>query len=1058
MKRITIAAMALLLCSQAFSQDRHMFFVWADAQVYEDKELEYVRTAAADMKAVADAAGVECFAVHVGDLIGEFGESPDFKTVSEACESSGIPFRYVVGNHDLDHKAETLDGRKAAWRGQFGQNYYSFDMGKVHYVVLDDVDPTGNGWQVRGYIDPAQLKWLRRDLAKVRKGSTVVVFAHIPTWSREARNGDFDKEEASKTVENRQALYDLLKPFDAHICTGHEHYAENYVLGDHLMEHVHAPLSGVFWQSLWSCDGLPWGYYVYEVDGNEISWYYKAVGESRDEQFTIYRPGEDPARKESVVANVWNWDPEWKVEWSEDGRPMGEMTRCKGWDRTIVDDVEFRRDREFKWKYVGAGQTEHLFYATPSTPDAHVEVTVTDRFGRRYTKDGNYNFCGIESTAKTDVPEHPIYGRFKGTDKVETDLYNLALDEMVQDIEDDGTFRTGELWGGVWTRDVSYSAILSLAHLEPEVLKTSLMRKVDDRGRIIQDTGTGGSWPCSVDRVIWTVAAYEAYLETGDMEWLENVYDITMRTLIADQTVAFDPETGLYRGESSFIDWRHQSYPEWMQCVDIAGSECLGTNAVYYQVYNLMSSMAKALGDKESAAVWAKRAATIKNGINTYLWMPEKGYYAQYLYGRNHLAVSPRSETLGESLCVLFGIASKEQAESIFKNMPVSEFGPTIFWPQIASQFNYHNNAVWPFVTAFYGLAAAKAGNEAALEHAIRTNTTYAAISGTNYENRVASTGSHETQLNSPRQLWSVAGNLGLWRRALLGMEYTPDGIAFAPSVPRSMKGLRTLTAIRYRNMVLDVTVSGCGNIVKNFTLDGKPCDRHFVSAELTGRHSVCIEMTYDWYETPGTIDIRPYTPDIAVPEAALDGMKLSWEAVEGAGSYKILRNGKCLAEGVAATSYELPCEGEYAVIAVTPAAVESFMSEPVRVYGSVAEWKCEKKLDEQAGVQLVTKVKAAKEGEYFIDWNYSNGNGDLTQYNKCSNRSVYVDGRFVGVVVLPQRGDDWNDCGWTNRIPVHLTKGRHTVGLVYGQDNININVETDCAIVHTIRLTAEGK
>ena len=50
----------------------------------------------------------------------------------------------------------------------------------------------------------------------------------------------------------------------------------------------------------------------------------------------------------------------------------------------------------------------------------------------------------------------------------------------------------------------------------PENVRTSLEVKIDQLGRIIQDTGTGGSWPCSSDRVIWAVAAWRVYLATGD--------------------------------------------------------------------------------------------------------------------------------------------------------------------------------------------------------------------------------------------------------------------------------------------------------------------------------------------------------------------------------------------------------------------------------------------------------------------------------------------------------------------------------------------------------------
>jgi hypothetical protein len=38
-------------------------------------------------------------------------------------------------------------------------------------------------------------------------------------------------------------------------------------------------------------------------------------------------------------------------------------------------------------------------------------------------------------------------------------------------------FRTGKEWAGVWTRDISYSIILSMAYLQPKVAMNSLMKK-----------------------------------------------------------------------------------------------------------------------------------------------------------------------------------------------------------------------------------------------------------------------------------------------------------------------------------------------------------------------------------------------------------------------------------------------------------------------------------------------------------------------------------------------------------------------------------------------------
>ncbi len=72
------------------------------------------------------------------------------------------------------------------------------------------------------------------------------------------------------------------------------------------------------------------------------------------------------------------------------------------------------------------------------------------------------NVFGIENVAVPNPPLHPQYGTFTGIDAVETSLYDLAIDNMCLDLEEDGTFRTGVLWGGVWTRDVSSA---SYSHL-----------------------------------------------------------------------------------------------------------------------------------------------------------------------------------------------------------------------------------------------------------------------------------------------------------------------------------------------------------------------------------------------------------------------------------------------------------------------------------------------------------------------------------------------------------------------------------------------------------------
>lgn len=309
---------------------------------------------------------------------------------------------------------------------------------------------------------------------------------------------------------------------------------------------------------------------------------------------------------------------------------------------------------------------------------------------------------------KNDLSAYPV---LKGGNLLHQAIYNMGLDEMVNAVEPDTTLRTGKEWAGVWTRDVSYSIILSMAALQPEASMISLMKKVNPSGQIIQDTGSGGAWPISTDRMIWTLAAYEIYKVTGDKKWLEKVYPIALRSIEKDD-LTIRSERGLVKGETSFIDWREQSYPKWMQTADISQSEAMGTNVMYAAALNAVSEMASELGHKKTATEYAAKAEELAALIDKTFHMPDKGYYGMYTYGRDNLILNPRAETLGEALAILYDIAPAERQKEISQSNPTTPFGPAIFYPQIADMPNYHNNALWPFVASYWTLAQAKTGNE----------------------------------------------------------------------------------------------------------------------------------------------------------------------------------------------------------------------------------------------------------------------------------------------------------------------------------------------------------
>lgn len=655
-------------------------------------------------------------------------------------------------------------------------------------------------------------------------------------------------------------------------------------------------------------------------------------------------------------------------------------------------------------------------------------------------------------------------------------LYNMALEEMENAIEPDSTFRTGKEWAGVWTRDISYSIILSMATLQPKVAEYSLLRKVKNN-RIIQDTGTGGSWPVSSDRMIWSVAAWEVYKTTGDKDWLAKAYQIIKNSIEDDLKNVYDYKTGLVRGESSFLDWRDQTYPKWMQSADIYSSENLGTNAVHYQTNKVLAEMAVLLDDKTAAAKYNKIAAQIKGGINTHLWIPQQGYYGQYLYGRQFPTLSPRSEALGEALTVLFDIADTERQKSIVARTPVNNFGIPCIYPQIPDIPPYHNNAVWPFVQSYWSLAAAKTGNAEALVQSMSAIYRPAALFLTNKENFVAVTGDFAgTQVNSSNMLWSLSGNISLIYRVLFGIDIQESTLVFKPFVPKVLQGERTLNNFKYRNAVLDISLAGYGNVVKSITLDGKVLNNAAVPADLKGKHKVEIILADQEIEKGKVALVKDYFSP-AAPLVKLNNKIISWTPVERAVNYQILRNGVII-DSTKEFVYTITERGEYQVIAKDAEEIPSFASEPVQVFEakdiqtvflttmapkSMLPYqgytdKGFVEISKTRNKKITIEVNVLEAGTYALDFRYSNGNGPTNTENKCAIRNFTADGLFAGTFVFPQRGkDEWSDWGFSNNINLELKKGKHEFILSFEDWNENMNGEINQAMLDYFRIIRIG-
>lgn len=361
---------------------RQLLLVTADPQFHKKENFLRYAGVVDDMLRLKETyPGRDILGIDCGDLVGDKPEL--YPLYVEQVSRAGIPFYRLPGNHDLQYGGRSTETSTKRYEKNFGPDHYSFNRGKIHYVVLNNVFYVGRDYFYIGYIDEKTFAWLEQDLAQVPEGSTIMLSMHIPArLDEEVQPFRYNSREISAQTINISSLFEMLKPYNVHLFTGHMHYNRNIIHADKLYEHNTGAVSGAWWQGDYCLDGTPVGYGVYEIDGTEVSWYFKSVGKPRDHQMRIYAPGTTVNYGNDVVVNIWNWDKNWQVQWQEDGVDMGAMNRFEGLDPEVEKAYSDKEKLEFSW--IAPEKTDHLFRATPLKSNSDITIVAKDPFGNVY--------------------------------------------------------------------------------------------------------------------------------------------------------------------------------------------------------------------------------------------------------------------------------------------------------------------------------------------------------------------------------------------------------------------------------------------------------------------------------------------------------------------------------------------------------------------------------------------------------------------------------------------------------------------------------------------------
>lgn len=306
---------------------------------------------------------------------------------------TGIPFYPVVGNHDHNQHNKGDKETVSDYNKAMGPQNYAFYLGKDLVICVDDIIYDTKKKYEEGYA-PDVLAWVEGLMEYVPAEADLYICQHSPLHFKFKRNG-------RKWAENAKEMFDIVRGHKVTFLSGHTHVSNYYEYEENITEHNVAGFCGAWWDTEYCTDGTPSGFKVFNMKDDNLSWYYKSRRRDKDYQVEIYKPGQTVHHPNSVVANIWDWDPTWKVEWYEDGVAKGPMTQICTYSPMFINEIYdvFHNKGRNTPSYKKPTLNDHYFAATPSQYAKKVSISVESRFGQKW-------FFDVDMSDYIDVQAH----------------------------------------------------------------------------------------------------------------------------------------------------------------------------------------------------------------------------------------------------------------------------------------------------------------------------------------------------------------------------------------------------------------------------------------------------------------------------------------------------------------------------------------------------------------------------------------------------------------------------------------------------------------------------